>query len=396
MQLSDRLQPYWPVIAASLLFFLLGLWWRIWASRAMERSPKSYEWVRRYRTGGFPFRPKLMGSPKLRPRALALVLLLAGALFCGALANRAMIRTGSPEGLFAGYAWILPLGLAVLGAGAIYCLLVLLFDSLWVSLPGALLYAAAAVRSPGECGLIALSLLLLLLYLRRDKAALSSELLYLGALLALAPALALTPACFWLLPCCVPVHWYKLNHQLRLGRFYGLKLLLFPLVSLLTLALTVSLGALLHPVLAGEPDFTRFDLTELLPALQALGREALDCFRWPVWEDAADLLVDAPLLGYGIWGCCSAWILAWKRRDARGYFVLTALAVTVLLWLVCWHVLPLPGLALVTACILRDADLGKKRIIPVLMTLAGIGWYCFIHIAAWAVPLSGAIQNRLI
>ena len=66
MQLSDALRAFWPVFAAVPLFLILGFWWRFSAARAMEQSPKPYTWVRQYRTGGFPFRRKLMGAPKLR------------------------------------------------------------------------------------------------------------------------------------------------------------------------------------------------------------------------------------------------------------------------------------------------------------------------------------------
>ena len=396
MQLFDELRPYWPVVAASLLFCILGLLWRILAARAMERSPKSIEWVRRYRTGGFPFRQKLMGTPKLRLWALLAVLLAACALAFGRLANVGFIRAGGFGSLELGKDWILTLSLSALGGAAVYCLLTVLFEGLWVALPGALLFAASAANCHGENSLLALSLLLLLLYLRAGKPGFPAELLYLGSILALAPAIALRPAFLWLLPCWPPVHWYKLIHQLRSRRLPGMKLLLALVFGLLTLALSYGLAAILHPVLAKGGYLFPFDFSKVLPALRDLLREAAGSFYYPSLPAAADLMVDAPLLGFGIWGCCSAWILARKRRDARGYFVLTVLAAQLLLWFSTWRCVPTLGLTLSAACILRDANLGKQRFFPLLMTLAGIAWYIFIHTAAWALPLSGLLRERLI
>ena len=59
MQLIDKYLPYWPVISASLLFLVLGLWWRLSAARAMELAPKDPSWVKNYRAGGFPLRRML-------------------------------------------------------------------------------------------------------------------------------------------------------------------------------------------------------------------------------------------------------------------------------------------------------------------------------------------------
>ena len=132
MQFSDALRAFWPLFAAVPLFLILGFWWRFQAAAAMEQSPKPYTWVRQYRTGGFPFRRKLMGSPKLRVWALLAVLAAAGALWAGRFFSLDASGSGRPEGL----ALILPSALCLLGAGAVFCLLSLLFDRRWVSLPG--------------------------------------------------------------------------------------------------------------------------------------------------------------------------------------------------------------------------------------------------------------------
>lgn len=387
MQLSDALRAFWPVLAAALLFWILGLWWRFYEARAMEQSPKSFEWVKSYRTGGFPFQRKLLGNPKLCIWALLLVLLGAAALCSGWLVNAGVASSGTPGSRFTGSDWLRPLGLCVLGSGAVFCLLTVLFDSPWVSLPGALLFAAASVRSDGTNAVLALSLLLLLLYLRAGRPGFPAELLYLAALLALAPAIAIRPAMLWLLPCFSAVHWYKLLHQLRGRRFSTPKMALAVAASFVVLALTAALTVMLRSGLSSGLFGS---------ALLQLLRDAVHSFAFPGFVGAADLLVDAPLLGFGFWGCCSAWVLAWKRRDARGYFVLAVLTAQLLLWLATWNGAPILGLTLNAACILRDANLARKRWSALGLPLAGIAWYCFVHIAAWAVPLAAALRERLI
>ena len=383
MQLSDALHAFWPVLAAALLFWILGLWWRFYEARAMEQSPKSFEWVKSYRTGGFPFQRKLLGNPKLRVWALLIALSGAAALCSGWLVNAGYASSGMPGSRFAGSDWLRPLGLCVLGGGAVFCLLTLLFESPWVSLPSTLLFAAASVRSDGANAVLALSLLLLLFYLRAGRPGFPAELLYLATLLALAPAIAIRPAMLWLLPCFPAVHWYKLLHQLRGRRFSIPKMALAVAASLAVLALSAALTVMLRSGLSSS-------------ALLQLLRDAVTSFAFPGFSGAADLLVDAPLLGFGFWGCRSAWVLAWKRRDARGYFVLAVLAAQLLLWLATWDGAPILGLTLSCACILRDANLARKRSTALGLPLAGIVWYCFVHIAVWAVPLATALRERLI
>ena len=119
-------------------------------------------------------------------------------------------------------------------------------------------------------------------------------------------------------------------------------------------------------------------------------------FRLPTLGVTVDLMVDAPLFGFGLWGVCAAWRLAKKRRDARGVFVLLAMAALLVVWLVTGSYILSLGLTLTTACVLREADLGKKRWPVVLLTLAGILWYICIQVAAWYVPLTAGLVERLV
>ncbi len=403
MQLFEKYLPYWPVIAASALFLILGLWWRLAAAKAMELTPKSPAWVKRYRDGSFPFSRERIGSHAFSvwPPLLAA---LAGACFAVLrLVNTGMIYLDRPDlFLHSRYGLFLIL-LCAIGAGSVYCLLHTLFGGrLWAALPGALLFAASAARGHGEGCFLALSLLLLLLYLRAEKPGFPAELLYLASVLALSPMIALRPSLVWILLGWPPVHWYKLASQRRTNRLSGGALLWSLLAALLVWVLFACLAALLRRwlmfgfrvsavlVLLKKPE--RF-----LQTLNQLWREiGNNLFVRPTPGMTIDLMVDAPLFGFGLWGCVSAWIMARKRRDARGVFALLTLAALFLVWLLTGRYVMSLGLTLTAACILRDADIAKKRGPVVLLTIAGICWYVLIQIAAWYIPLTAGLVERLV
>lgn len=400
MELFEHYLPYWPVLAASLLFLVLGCWWRFSAARAMELAPKPISWVKHYRAGGFPFRTELLGRPRLRWWALLLVLLFAAAFTVGRLANLGMIYQGKPSLLFPSrYALFLTLCCSV-GAGAVYCLLVTLFDSLWVAMPGALLFAASAAQGHNYGCFLAVSLLFLLLWLRAEKPGFPAELLYLCALLPLAPLLGLRPALIWLLPCFPLVHWYKLIFQRREGRLSGAQLLLSLLAAAVLWACLIPLSAVMRQLIQSNFQlrllFATLQPQRLLRACRSLLTDIRGSFLTvPTPGMSINLMVDAPLFGFGFWGCCSAWVLSRKRRDARGVFALLTLAALLLAWLLTRTYALTLGLVLCTACVLRDSDLGRKRWPVVLLTATGICWYVFVQLAAWYVPLTAGIVERL-
>lgn len=396
----DTYVLYWPVIAAGALFLILGLWWRMSAARAMELAPKSPDWVRQYRSGAFPFRSALPQQPRIRLAALLSAFVL-GAVFAAArFGNTGMIVSRSFL-LFSGSRYgILLVLLKAVGASAVFLLLNLLFDSLWVTLPGTLLFAASAARGHSECCFLAFSLLLLLLYLRAEKPGFPAELLYLAAIVSLAPMLALRPALAWLILCFPPVHWYKLVFQRRTQQLSGGQLVLALLLSALSWAACLCLAVLLYRFLVNglalhglllilQPK--RFLLVGRI-YLRGLLRQLLIA---PMPGMTVDLMVDAPLFGFGIWGCCSAWRLGHTRRDARGVFILLVLAALFVVWLLTGAYVLTLGLTLTTACILHDAELGKKRTASILLPLIGMLWYVGISVAAWYFPLTKGLLERL-
>ena len=401
MQLIDKYLPYWPVIAASLLFLALGLWWRLTSARAMELAPKDPDWVKNYRAGGFPLRRMLPARPKLRIWALLIVLLVAGAFAAGKLVNMGMIYVQNPGAFYLSRYTILKILLYVVGACAVYLLLNLLFDSGWISLPGALLFAVSAARGHGEGCFLAVSLLFLLLYLRAEKPGFPAELLYLCAVLCLAALAALQPGLIWIFLFYPPVHWYKLRAQRRERKLRGGILVLALLAALLIWALTLAAAAMLQRFLwfgfhlsALKPLVNPGELLRTGQVFLRYVREAL--FTRPSPGITVDLMVDAPLFGFGFWGLCAAWRLAKKRRDARGVFVLLVLAALLIAWVLTGRYALSLALSLTAACVLREADLGKKRWPVIVLTLAAALWSVGIQIAAWFVPLCEGLVERLV
>ena len=401
MQLIDKYLPYWPIIAASALFLILGLWWRLSAARAMEQAPKPASWVKNYRAGGFPLRRVLPEHPKLGFLALLLVLIFAAACAVGRVANLGMIYLKQPEFLFSSRYSILLIFAYTVGAAAVYLLLNLLFDSRWIALPGALIFAASAAHGHTECCVLAVCLLFLVLYLRAEKPGFPAELLYLCAILTLAPLVAMRPALCWLCLCFPLVHWYKLRFQRREGKLSGGGLLLALVIALLVWGLSFAASVVLQRFqMYGFRLYSIRSLNSMEKIARvvriyiSLMRDSF--FAAPARGMLVDLMVDAPLFGFGVWGFCAAVRLAKQRRDARGVFVLLVTIALLVVWLITgFYVLTL-GLTLCTACVLREADLGKKRWPVVLLTLAAILWYIGIQIAGWYVPLTPGLVERLV
>ena len=71
------------------------------------------------------------------------------------------------------------------------------------------------------------------------------------------------------------------------------------------------------------------------------------------------------------------------------------LAALFVVWLLTGAYVLTLGLTLTTACILHDAELGKKRTASILLPLIGMLWYVGISVAAWYFPLTKGLLERL-
>lgn len=388
---------YWSVFAGTLLFFLLGFWFRRTALHAAELTPKPLDWVRNYRSGCYPFGKERFGLLKLSIGLFVALFASAGfAIYASFMVSKILKLEFSSFSNYYSFSIIL----RTLGAGAVYLLLQLLLRSPRVALPGALLFAASSVRGHNDACLFALSLLLLLLYLRSSVPGFLGELLYLSACLAFSAVLALRPALIWLLLCFPAAHWYKLRWMLREGRLSWKQSLGFTAAALAIWALVVLLAMLLHFFLLNG-----FRLQFLLNVLRrtSLRLVSRDWFstlqttvlRSPTRGMVLELLLDAPLLGFGFWGCFSAWRLGIQRRNVQGLLILILFAALILIWLLnSVYLLTFP-LTLCTACFLREADLGQKRWICVTAAAAGLCWYLIVLYSASAAPLTAGLLERI-
>ena len=400
-QILDKYLPFWPVLAASLVFLILGLWWQLVTSRAMELTPKPLDWVRRYRSGNFPFRQALPKPWTPYWWGLAAAVLLAAAFAAGRIAFEGILYTNQPGYYFPAINTIPRILLFGLGGGAVYWLLTTLFDSPWVALPGAALFADSIARGHKEVCLLAISLLLLLLYLRAEKPGFPSECWYLGAVLSLGVTLTVQTALVLAVPFYLLAHWYKLYHDHRHGKLGLGAMALILAASALGWALAAAAASLMYWFLLSG--FRADTITVLFrPKLLFEGMAALVrrlgkvLPTRPMPGMTLDLMLDAPLLGFGFWGCRSAWTLARKRRDVRGIFVLLVLALLLLVWLVSGCYVLTLGLALTAACILNNADIAQRRTAIQFLSLASLVWYAGIQLAACWASLTPALLERMV
>lgn len=392
---------YWPVLGGALLFFCLGLWLHLTAAQAMELAPKPLSWVRNYRRSGFPFRQEVLGRPRVKAAVVcgAVALGLASG-FLHVVAG-GLVFCRAPWIYFrSSYGWIRVL-LITGGTSAVFFLLHGLFDSLYTALLGALLFAAAPVRTlEAEC-VLAVCLLLLFLYLRWEKPGFPGEFFYLGALLVLGLLLSLEPAAGWLIPALVLAHWYRLLGYHRSNKLTPGLLTLALAAALVVWMLTGVLAALLRRfVLAGlsfrelaslmNPIRIRHACGELVQAI--LTR----LLRLPTRGMTLYPMVDGALFGLGFWGCFAAWTMARKRRSVRGVFSLAVLGILVLVWLLSGRYLAGLGLTLTAACVLKNADLGGKRRFGLLMVLLAVCFDLLLLAAAWQLQVPQGLLERLL
>ena len=125
MNLLKEYGDYWPVFVGSLLFGTLGLWFCRAALNASELTPKPLDWVRNYRSGGYPFSKDRLGSLRLQPAFMVLLFASLGfAFYASYMVARFLYPDLQPS--FLSYYNIFSALLRIVGGGAVYLLLQLL------------------------------------------------------------------------------------------------------------------------------------------------------------------------------------------------------------------------------------------------------------------------------
>lgn len=401
MQFLQKYLSYWPILTGSLFFFLLGLWlWSV-SERAMEHSPKTLNWLGEYRRPGFPFRRERLPFRRICWPAM-IGIAFAAALF------QYLIRCNTIHCITA--RWMIPtlsrydlviFVLSALGAAAIYLCLHLLYESTFAAVWGALLFVLSPLESRGPVSMLAIILLLVLLYLRTEKAGFPGELLYLAAVACLCMTVSVCLPALWLVPMLIAVHLYKLFWSAKNNRIRTPMLLLALLAALLCWAV---FGAAAIPVrilvLSGfsltgtRAALSTLPVSDLFGHLKrALGIELLGLPRPGMLLNP---LIDAPLLGLGLWGCVSAIGMIAKRRSVRGAAAVAAAAAIGLVWLISARYLLPVSFALLLGAMLKNADIGKRRGIASTFCWLGVLYDFVILAATWLLPMSGELLYRLL
>lgn len=401
MRIFENYGSYWPVLVPAVCFLLLGLWLWLVSERAMEAAPKQLRWISEYRRPGFPFRAERMPFPPLRWPAVVAVALIAAAWQGLILLNTGFAILHSWTALNpTRYTWMLMV-VAALGTAAVYVLLQLLYESGFSAFLGALLFAISPTDSQGPTCLLAIALLLAALYLRAEKPGFPAELRYLGAILALCLGLSVCAPMVWLIPALIAVHLYKLIWQLRNNRI-GVGPAALSLAAALVCWIVCLYGASVVRlfILTGGSVSALRKLISAAPSgavFRSLRRAVgIEMTVTPGLGRLVDPLIDAPLSALGVWGAVSAAGMACKRRNPRAVLVLIVAALLGLVWLLSarW-LLPL-GLALTLGAMLRNAELGNKRVLAVIPVAIGALYDIWILLATWGLPLNAELTRRLL
>lgn len=401
MRIFENYGSYWPVLVPAVCFLLLGLWLWLVSERAMEAAPKQLRWISEYRRPGFPFRAEGMPFPPLRWPAVVAVALIAAAWQGLILLNTGFAILHSWTALNpTRYTWMLMV-VAALGTAAVYVLLQLLYESGFSAFLGALLFAISPTDSQGPTCLLAIALLLAVLYLRAEKPGFPAELRYLGAILALCLGLSVCAPMVWLIPALIAVHLYKLIWQLRNNRI-GVGPAALSLAAALVCWIVCLYGASVVRlfILTGGSVSALRKLISAAPSgavFRSLRRAVgIEMTVSPGLGRLVDPLIDAPLSALGVWGAVSAAGMACKRRNPRAVLVLIVAALLGLVWLLSarW-LLPL-GLALTLGAMLRNAELGNKRVLAVIPVAIGALYDIWILLATWGLPLNAELTRRLL
>lgn len=392
---------YWPPLAGTLVFLLLGLWFWLRSSRAAEASPKQLDWVRRYREGGFPLCAKAIPAPKLPWFAVPAVFLAAAAfaLLYQMNAGWSLLHSWTfflriPFSLFR-------IALAALGGTAVFLLVRTLFNSRLTGVLCAMLFITAPRTDYEHSCLLAMSLLFLLWYLRCEKTGFAAELLYLAGVLCYSLTLALWPGLLWIAPFVIALHWYRLRSYLQSNQLRFGPVLLYAAAALVFWALCVVIAALMRRFFhAGtsleellrliNPLRIRYAVSELVAAVPN------DLLATPMRSILLNPAISAPLVGFGFWGLIRCLSQLHRRRSVRAAAVLAVAAVFGLTWLLTgYYILTLP-LLLGAAQLIRDAITGKKTATAVCLCILAVLFNLFMEVGAWYLPMNIELRLRML
>lgn len=395
-----RYLQYLPVLLAAAGFLIVGAFAFVLSQRALERSPKSLAWIKRHGAGGYPFAREAFpdkAADWLCVFGVAVFALVVSMVFIALRVHAA--GTGWLSGLFSANS-LFAVAVDILGAICMYFLLQRLFGSTAVSACGSLLFAASFVGAHTAGALLAVSLLLLFLWLTAAQERLfPAELLYWAACLVYCVTLSLRPQLLPVAALYLGLHLYKHIDRVRrdeqsvgaLIGALGLGLLIWAIGALGYVVARLGFfygfsAEMLRSQLFASP------MTSAARMLRALLRHTVQPFS----RGRALLpLMDAPLLGLGGFGAIAALLLILRRKDPRGIFALLILAATVLVWLLSDESVLFVGLTLPCALLFSNFERGRKRAPIVLFTLLGVAYYIALYLATYLAPLSESIRIRL-
>ena len=389
-----------PVLAAALIFLVIGAVCFAGSQRAFEHSRKNLSWIKRHGAGGYPFARNAFPNRSADWLGVfgAAVFSLVVSMVYYALRS---LADGANwlSGLFSAWS-LISVVVNVAGVVALYFLLQRLFGSTLISASGSLLFAASFVGAHTAASLLAIALLMLVLWLNaRQERLFPAELLYYAALLFLAAAISLRAQLLPFVLLFAGLHLYKhifyLREDMETPGMFALAIGLGILCWLLGVCAFIFCRVLLYYgfTFGFLQDYV---FPDFVGAAGKLLRSALHSLTAPLTRGRVLLpMLDAPLLGLGGFGLISALLLWLRRRDPRAVLVLMTAFFAVLVWLLSdCSVLSL-AFSLSAGLLFSNYERGGKRAPVICVSILGILYYLVLIVLVFFIPLAGGIVSRL-
>lgn len=398
--MSGNYLQYLPVLAAAGVFLVLGLLCYVSSQHAFERSRKNISWIKRHGKGGYPFARNAFPN---KPADWLGVFGVAVFALIAAMVSKALSAheggTNWLSGLFRTEA-LLAILIDVGAAVALYYLLQRLFGSTLVSACGALLYSASFVGAHTAASLLVIAFLLLVLWLNAGQERLfPAELLYYGALLVLAAALALRPALLPFALLFAGLHLYKHIFRLRRdeesGGDFALALVLAVIVWLLSAVSYAVVRTLVYFGFSMNTLSVRFGSEPLRRFAQILAGAFRASVQPLLRSRVLHPVMEAPLLGLGGFGLLSSIQLYRRRKDPRSVLALLFAGTAILVWILSDCAVLSAGLVLPAALLLSNFDRGGKRWPIAVMTALGVVYYLALLGIGYLLPFPEGILSRI-